>query len=461
MHYLIPTIRPSILVAGLCVASTLGAVVLPFGVAGAAPAQWSTTPSPGQAGSDNTLNSVSCISTTSCVAVGSYSNGAPSKTLIESWDGSTWSISSSPNVGSGPNRLNGVSCASSASCVAVGTESGQILVESWDGSTWSIVSTPGRGTANGFNGVSCVTATNCVAVGSDNSPGGGTLVESWNGSTWSIVPSLSPGTLLGVSCTGSGGCVAVGWYSSSSTNKVTTLIESGNGGTWSVRSSPNRPTVYNELYGVSCASSGGCIAVGYSGPSTAPGATLVESLSAGGTWSIANSANLGYYSALNGASCTSSTNCVAVGSYSSGTPSKTLIESWNGSIWSIASSANPGPYSALNGVSCATSARCQAVGAYTDDTTGNQATLVEAGHPSPTITSYTPLSGAVGTEVTIKGSNLSGATEVAFNGTPVTTVIVDRGNTIKVLVPTGATTGKIKVFTPLGKAKTATVFTVT
>jgi len=38
---------------------------------------------------------------------------------------------------------------------------------------------------------------------------------------------------------------------------------------------------------------------------------------------------------------------------------------------------------------------------------------------------------------------------------------VDTATKIKITVPIGATTGKIKVFTPLGKSKTATVFTVT
>src|SRR5207247_3621068 len=35
----------------------------------------------------------------------------------------------------------------------------------------------------------------------------------------------------------------------------------------------------------------------------------------------------------------------------------------------------------------------------------------------PTITSFTPTSGPVGTVVTITGNNFSGATKVAFNGT--------------------------------------------
>jgi YVTN family beta-propeller protein len=78
----------------------------------------------------------------------------------------------------------------------------------------------------------------------------------------------------------------------------------------------------------------------------------------------------------------------------------------------------------------------------------------------PTITSFSPASGPVGTVVTIKGTNLSGATKVTFNGVK-GTITKDTATKIKVKVPSGATTGKIKVVTPGGRAKTATAFTVT
>jgi hypothetical protein len=66
----------------------------------------------------------------------------------------------------------------------------------------------------------------------------------------------------------------------------------------------------------------------------------------------------------------------------------------------------------------------------------------------------------VGTVVTIKGTNLSGATKVTFNGVK-GTITKDTATKIKVKVPYGATTGKIKVFTPDGNVKTATAFKVT
>ena len=78
----------------------------------------------------------------------------------------------------------------------------------------------------------------------------------------------------------------------------------------------------------------------------------------------------------------------------------------------------------------------------------------------PSVAKFTPASGPVGTVVTIKGTNLSGATKVTFNGLK-GTITSDSATKIEVKVPSGATTGKIKVVTPGGQSKSTTSFTVT
>ncbi len=100
-------------------------------------------------------------------------------------------------------------------------------------------------------------------------------------------------------------------------------------------------------------------------------------------------------------------------------------------------------------------------------TTGPGAATVQSssnfavGGGVPTITSFTPTSGGVGTSVTITGTNFIGATKVTFNTTDQTTFTVNgTGTQITVAVPTGATTGKIKVTTPGGTATSANDFTV-
>lgn len=81
--------------------------------------------------------------------------------------------------------------------------------------------------------------------------------------------------------------------------------------------------------------------------------------------------------------------------------------------------------------------------------------------PAPTITSFTPTSGQVGTSVVITGTNFTGATAVKFNNVSATTFTVDSATQITATVPTGATTGLISVTTPGGTATSTTNFTVT
>ncbi len=79
--------------------------------------------------------------------------------------------------------------------------------------------------------------------------------------------------------------------------------------------------------------------------------------------------------------------------------------------------------------------------------------------PAPTITSFSPTSGAVGASVTINGTNFTGATAVKFNGTSAS-FTVNTSIMITATVPAGATTGKISVTTPGGTATSANNFTV-
>jgi len=79
----------------------------------------------------------------------------------------------------------------------------------------------------------------------------------------------------------------------------------------------------------------------------------------------------------------------------------------------------------------------------------------------PTISSFTPTSGSVGTVVTITGNNLKGATKVTFGGVNATSFSVVSDTQITATVPTGAKTGKIQVTTTGGTAASSTSFTVT
>jgi hypothetical protein len=107
-----------------------------------------------------------------------------------------------------------------------------------------------------------------------------------------------------------------------------------------------------------------------------------------------------------------------------------------------------------------------ALTAVARDAAGNQTTsasvmVTVANAPAnpPTITSFTPTSGAVGTIVTISGTNFTEATAVTFNGVSAS-FTVSSATEIQATVPTGATTGPLSVTTPAGTATSASAFTV-
>jgi hypothetical protein len=173
---------------------------------------WKVQTSASTGGVENRLTDVSCVSSTSCLAVGRLGV----YTLSESYNGTEWK-----QVGGTPTGLlEGVSCTASNACTAVGLLSGKLLlVRRWNGTSWTpqSVSNPAGATLTAGSDVSCRTATECVLAGHYNDSEGIShpLAEHWNGSAWSLdsVPSpvgSSAATLLGVTCRVATLCEAVG-----------------------------------------------------------------------------------------------------------------------------------------------------------------------------------------------------------------------------------------------------------
>jgi subtilisin-like proprotein convertase family protein len=80
--------------------------------------------------------------------------------------------------------------------------------------------------------------------------------------------------------------------------------------------------------------------------------------------------------------------------------------------------------------------------------------------PAPTVGDFAPVSGPVGTAVTVTGAGFTGATAVTFDGVAATDFTVDSDTQITATVPAGATTGRVSVVTPNGSGASATNFTV-
>ncbi len=177
------------------------------------------------------------------------------------------------------------------------------------------------------------------------------------------------GELHGVSCSSAGACMAVGDHLSVSGGLGGTLTERWNGADWSVVPSPSPrhfPHAGAELDGVSCVSASDCLAVGWhlfsnSSPRRLPLADRWN----GTAWSQVNAPlpSGSFSTSLAAVSCTSATNCWADGV----SDSATLTEHWNGTRWSIVPSPNPSPSNGnlLSGVACPAASECWAVGLTT------------------------------------------------------------------------------------------------
>jgi hypothetical protein len=331
-----------------------------------------------------TLYGVSCTGRKECTATGMAStrNGQNLKPLADRWNGTTWARQTTPTTNSGGllggTLSGGVSCTSSTACIAAGYSYGskgvQPLGEGWNGRTWSVQpgSTP---IVNGslFH-ISCTWAKDCVAVGS-RAPGA-TLAEHWNGLRWSAETTKHTGELDGVSCPATGNCTAVGYN-----NASRALAAHWNGKAWSDES-PADPQPLSLLESVSCPATTACIAVGAAGTdnSALALAPLAEQ------WTGSNWTPLTFPSTpatdlveLYSVSCTSATNCIAVGDdqNSTGTADTTLAAQWNGTTWTLVSPPSPATFSALFSVSCTSATFCSAVGASSPSATGAVSPVAE------------------------------------------------------------------------------------
>jgi IPT/TIG domain len=462
---------------------------------------------PPNAGSnpDANLNSLACTSVGNCVGVGSYTDSSGNtQAMAATENNGAWrqavEVTAPVGAASNPNAtLNGISCTSAGNCEAVGSydhtsDEAQAMAVAETNGTWAKavkVSLPAGGDAGvlaGLYDVSCTSSGDCEAVGSyeNTSPPPTTLAMAateTNGTWGQAVKVSSPGSggtvlniLEGVTCTSAGNCEAVGLYGNS-VNTGYAMAATETGGTWRQAVAVTAPAgaygspPQSSLDSLSCTSAGNCEAVG-SYPLSSSSDQATEATETNGSWGQAvavtspTDAGSPPFVVLTGLSCTSAGNCQAVGYYTdSSSDNQAMSATETNGNWAQATKVTApadsasNPSATLNGISCTSAGNCEAVGSYTNSS-GNTQAMAASERAAPRITGFTPSSGPIGTKVTIRGTDLSGATKVTFNGR-VATITSDTATKIVVHVPTGATTGKINVKTPGGTAKSATEFTVT
>jgi hypothetical protein len=315
---------------------------------------------------------VAIIAAAMAAAVPSAAAGTPS-----------WTIQPTPNPGgTSATLMNSVSCPSATECLAVGyiMRSGHnfnAFTEFWNGVDWitALAYQPAGATVSDLMGVSCPSTTTCVAVGYYHTSGGTfPLAERWTGAGWMpwspVVPAGATNTMLtGVSCPSLTTCVAVGYTVNPTTNSEQDLAELSDGEIWTIQATqPALSGVDFFLNAVSCSSATDCLAVGQY-HTTLAGADQYLTWSEhwnGSIWTGWYPGAIGgYYNNLAGVSCPSATACTAVGwAHAAGGNDVPVAERWTGAGWVTLSPKFPVALdgTVLTGVSCASVTSCTAVG---------------------------------------------------------------------------------------------------
>jgi hypothetical protein len=209
----------------------------------------------------------------------------------------------------------------------------------WNGAAWRKVDVAlPPGFKGGYlAGVTCVSGT-CFAVGgtddgSNNNPNAA-IIERWNGTKFVVDAQFSPSggalpAFESVTCPTATPCRAVGDDGSFSAG---TLAAVWTGATWSIESAKNRDT-NNYLFGVSCSTASDCLAVGRTYNNRSGPENTLSEVRRGSGWSIVTSPNPDPTSSyLWGVDCVGPTVCYAVGA--STRPAAPIILQWNGSHFS-------------------------------------------------------------------------------------------------------------------------------
>jgi hypothetical protein len=203
---------------------------------------------------DLSLEGLSCLSSTSCVALMAGLDNFDNVTSYTAygWNGSAWSTGGSlPSlVISHGDSVQGFSCSAVTACVALLSDpmTSSNVLYTYDGAAWSGASLPG-----GFNPqrpVACAAGSNCFVTGT--SANSGSAFFMYSGGAWSAVPNGTQGAFkvsaFAMSCGSAAFCATVPGDNS---------LDVFDNATWTL--SPVGGT--NQVQAVSCATSSFCAAV--------------------------------------------------------------------------------------------------------------------------------------------------------------------------------------------------------
>lgn len=223
----------------------------------------------------DSLNAITCISTTVCLAGGEGSNAGVGNYLLKTTDGGdTWYTVSIPG---GDISIEQFSCPTSSTCYAVGffgAAYGSHLLKTTDGGdTWVNVPIMSQLLLSYPRTISCTSALHCLVGGSPYGPDAGSIyATSDGGATWSVsLPPLVSGYFIfyDIECADASICYAGGQLNDPYGNDAATLIKTDDGGqSWYSQTIPSSVFANDNaaksgvLHDIACASTGTCYITG-------------------------------------------------------------------------------------------------------------------------------------------------------------------------------------------------------
>jgi hypothetical protein len=311
------------------------------------------------------------------------------------------------------NALASISCPASTFCAAIDFFGGAVT---FNGSSWS--SRTSIDTVGQPHSVSCASASFCAAIDNQGK------VTFYRGSSWSTPASSGANSGESISCPASSFC---------------TVVDAGggtvtyNGSKWSTRriiDASQTPT------SVSCSSSSACAAVDGGGNALLYRPPVVTSL-------VPNAGPVG-----------GGTKVTVTGENFTPT-AKVLFGTTAGSSVTLVSPTK------LTVVAPAGSAGVVHVTVVTQAGGSVHVNADLYAYGPPSVSSFTPASGPVGSSVTINGNGFVPGATVKFAGTPSPSVTFVSATRVRATVPSGAVAGKISVTTAAGTGTSTGTFTPT
>src|SRR6202021_1123414 len=124
---------------------------------------WTSQPAARPEGATaSSLKGISCLSATSCSAVGEFTNSKGERLpLTEGWSSGSWSLQLMMAPPKQPSSLASVSCSSTTACTAVGhytpSANPAALAERWNGTEWATQELKIAAPYSDLRGVCCPT----------------------------------------------------------------------------------------------------------------------------------------------------------------------------------------------------------------------------------------------------------------------------------------------------------------